>query len=264
MLLFLRSLAFNVAFYINMIVWMIVLLPAMLLPKRILHAGIQVWSRLNLVLLEAIAGTRVEIRGLENLPAGGVLVASKHQSTFETLALLHLFHDPVFILKKELAWIPVFGWFCAKVGMIPVDRAGGREALRAMTKRSVEALQAGRSVLIYPEGTRRPPGVEPAYKVGVAFLYRATKAPLVPVALNSGLFWPRRGFFRYPGRLVVQFLPPIEPGLSAEAVMARLQSVIETASDALAIEALESPNPPPAPPSAARYLADRRKPVTPA
>lgn len=246
-MIFLRSLTFNAVFYANMILWMVLLAPGFLLPKRVMWAAVRAWSRLNLVLLKGIAGVGLEVRGLQNLPPGGCLVASKHQSTFETLMLLHLFHDPAFILKRELMWIPVFGWYAAKTGMIPVDRKRGRDALRDMTRRALEEMRKGRSIVIYPEGTRRPPGAEPAYKFGVAHLYRETGMPVVPVALNSGLYWPRRGFLRHPGRIVVEILPAIEPGLSTEIFMSCLQSAIETASDRLVREAAAAPNPPPFP-----------------
>lgn len=246
-MLFLRSLAFNTAFYVNMIVWMILLAPTLLLPRDVLWRGIAVWSRVNLFLMRVLAGIDVEIRGLGNLPAGGALVASKHQSTFETLFLLHVFHRAAFILKRELTWIPVFGWYCSKTRMIPVDRKRGREALKDMTRRALAEMRAGRSILIYPEGTRRPPGAEPAYKFGVVHLYRETGMPLVPVALNSGLFWPRHQFLRHPGTIVVEILPPIMPGLDGDRVMPVLQEAIETASDRLLREALAAPNPPPLP-----------------
>lgn len=244
---FLRSLTFNVAFYANMILWMVLLAPGFLLPKRVMWTGVRAWSRLNLVLLERIAGVGLEVRGLQNLPPGGSLVASKHQSTFETVMLLHLFHDPAFILKRELTWIPLFGWYALKTGMIPVDRKRGRDALRDMTRRALAEMRKGRSIVIYPEGTRRPPGAEPAYKFGVAHLYRETGMPVVPVALNSGLFWPRRGFLRHPGRIVVEIMPAIQPGLSTDIFMSCLQDAIETASDRLLAEALAAPNPPPLP-----------------
>jgi 1-acyl-sn-glycerol-3-phosphate acyltransferase len=257
-MLILRSLAFNTAFYANMIVWMVAIGPMLLMPTRLLWRMIRIWSRLNLWLLATLAGTRLEVRGMENLPEGGCIVASKHQSTFETLCLLHLFHDPAFILKRELMWIPVFGWFCARTRMIPVDRAKGREALKEMTRRALEEMQRGRSIVIYPEGTRRPPGAEPAYKVGVGILYRETGMKVVPVALNSGLFWPRRGFRRYPGTLVVEFLPPLPEGLGLSDVMARIQDDIERASDRLATEALA------ANPSLPVPAGLRDRPVTPA
>lgn len=257
-MLIVRSLIFNAVFYANMIAWMIVLAPSFAMPRAWFWAAARLWSRLNLRLLEALAGTTVEFRGLENLPPGGAIIASKHQSTFETLCLLHLFHDPAFILKRELMWIPVFGWYAAKAGMIPVDRARGREALKAMTARALGEMKKGRQIVIYPEGTRRPPGAEPAYKFGVAHLYRETGMPVVPVALNSGLFWPRRGFRKYPGRIVVEFLPAIAPGLAVAEVPAEIERRTEAATDRLLAEALSGPNPPPLPAATAARLAALR------
>jgi 1-acyl-sn-glycerol-3-phosphate acyltransferase len=236
-MILLRSLAFNIAFYLNMIVWMIALLPAFLLPRPVLWRLVRLWSRLNVGLLATLAGVKVVVRGLENLPAGGCIVASKHQSTFETLAALHLFHDPAYILKQELMRIPVFGWYARRLGMIPIDRKAGREALKTMSVRAKDEMAKGRSIVIYPEGTRQAPDSEPAYKIGVAFLYRDTGQTVVPVALNSGLFWPRHGFLRKPGTLIIEILPPIQSGLSMSDFMTRLQSEVEGATARLVAEA---------------------------
>lgn len=170
------------------------------------------------------------------IPRGPLLVAAKHQSFWETFALLHLFDDPTFILKRELTWIPVFGWLMAKAGMIAIDRRAGKDALPTMTAALHEALAAGRQVIIFPEGTRRPPGAEPDYKLGIVFLYLEGEVPCLPVALNSGLCWARRGFLRYPGTIRVQFLDPIPPGLNRRVFFKRLRADIETATAALLAE----------------------------
>jgi 1-acyl-sn-glycerol-3-phosphate acyltransferase len=247
-MVFLRSLLFNCFFYVHTTIMLFALLPTEFLPKRALLAGVKSWTRVNRWALSAIGGVDVELRGLEHLPAGGVIIASKHQSTFETVALLDLFSDPTFVLKKELMSIPLFGWYAKKVEQIPVDRSAGRQALAQMTERAREEAAKGRQIVIYPEGTRRPAGAEPAYKHGVAHLYEHLDVPLVPVALNSGLFWPRHGFRRPPGTLVVEFLPPIPAGRDPEAAFATMREAIETATDRLIAEALAAPNPPPLPP----------------
>ena len=142
-----------------------------------------------------------------------LIVAAKHQSAWETFALLPLFDNPLFIVKRELQWIPIFGWLMIKGRMVPVDRSAGSQALTAMTERARIELARGRQLIIFPEGTRRPAGAEPRYKYGVAHLYAAEGVPCVPIALNSGLFWPRRSILRLPGTVLVEILDPIAPGL---------------------------------------------------
>ena len=172
----------------------------------------------------------VEVRGREKIPKGPIIVASKHQSAWETFALLPLFDNPLFIVKRELLWIPIFGWLMIKGRMVPVDRSAGSQALVAMTARANVELADNRQLIIFPEGTRRPAGAEPRYKFGVAHLYAAEGVPCVPVALNSGLFWPRRSIRRLPGTVVVEILDPIAPGLDKDVFFKRLQNDIETAT----------------------------------
>ena len=246
-MVFLRSLAFNVFFYVHTFVWLFVLLPTEVLPRIWLIRGVKRWAATNRWALQAIGGVRVELRGLEHIPETGAIIASKHQSTFETVSMLDLFVDPTYVLKKELMSIPLFGWYAKKAEQIPVDRSAGRMALAQMTDRARLEMGRGRQLIIYPEGTRKTAGAEPSYKHGVVHLYRELGVPMVPVALNSGLFWPRHGFLRHPGTLVVEFLPIIPAGLDAEEAFSRLQSVIETATERLIAEALAAPNPPPMP-----------------
>jgi 1-acyl-sn-glycerol-3-phosphate acyltransferase len=231
-----RSLLFNLAFYVNLVVLLFGALVTILLPRRAVLGMATLWGIVSVWLLRVICGTRVEYRGLENLPKGPLIVAAKHQSTWETFALLWLFEDFTFIVKRELMWIPIFGWCMAKGRMVPVDRGGGSQALDAMTKRAAEEIRSGRQLIIFPEGTRRAAGAEPRYKFGVAHLYGEIGVPCVPVALNSGLFWPRRRFLRYPGTIVVEFLKPIPPGLGKDAFFQRMQSDIETATARLVAE----------------------------
>jgi 1-acyl-sn-glycerol-3-phosphate acyltransferase len=231
-----RSLIFNIAFYGSFVVWLLVAVPTAVMPRRAVLAVAKTWGRYNLWLLRIICGIDVEWRGREKIPPGPLLVASKHQSLWETFALLHLFDDPIFILKRELMWIPVFGWLMAKAGMIPIDRSAGKDALPTMTAALHAALAAGRQVIIFPEGTRRPPGAEPDYKLGIVFLYLEGDVPCLPVALNSGLCWARRGFLRRPGTIRVQFLDPIPPGLNRRVFFKRLRNDIETATAALLAE----------------------------
>ncbi len=236
-MLVVRSVLFNVAFYLNTTVWVLAGLPTFLLPYRAIIWIAKSWGLVNLWLLRVIAGIDVEIRGAEKIPAGPLIVAGKHQSAWETFALLTLFDNPLFIVKRELEWIPLFGWLMIKGRMVPVDRKRGREALALMTERARVELGRGRQLIIFPEGTRRPVGAEPRYRFGIAHLYEAEGVPCLPVALNSGLFWPRRTFLRRPGQVVVEILDPIPPGLTKEAFFERMSGEIEAASVRLIAEA---------------------------
>ncbi len=230
MVILLRSIAFNVLFYLNTIIYLIAALPTFFMPYRAIVAVARSWGRTNLVLLRVVAGIDCEIRGREKIPKGPIIVAAKHQSAWETFALLPLIDNPVFILKRELQWIPIFGWLTIKGRMVPVDRGGGAQALAAMVERARIELADNRQLIIFPEGTRRPAGAEPRYKIGVGHLYAAGGVPCVPIALNSGLFWPRRSWRRFPGTVVAEILDPIPPGLSREVFFERLQIDIETAT----------------------------------
>lgn len=240
MLNLVRSAAFHCLFYLNTMVWLVVGVPTFLMPYRAVISVAKAWGRVNLFLLRVVAGIDFEIRGRERIPSGPIIVASKHQSTWETFALLPLFDDPFFILKRELQWIPVFGWLTVKGRMVPVDRKKGSQALAAMAERARIELSRQRQLIIFPEGTRRPAGAEPRYKYGVAHLYAAEGVPCVPVALNSGLFWPRRSLRLRPGTIVVEFLDPIMAGLDKDVFFARLQEAIETATARLIAEAQAS------------------------
>jgi 1-acyl-sn-glycerol-3-phosphate acyltransferase len=238
--LVIRSVLFNIVFYVALLGWLLVALPTFLLPYRAIVAVAKAWGRTNLFLLKAICGLESDFRGLEKIPPGPLLVAAKHQSAWETFALLWLFDDPTYILKRELQWIPLFGWFTIKGRMIPVDRSAGAAGLNAMTERARKELAAGRQIIIFPEGTRRPAGAEPRYKYGITRLYLGANVPVLPIALNSGLFWRRRSILRPPGTIVVEVLDPIPPGLGEEEFMARLQNDIETATARLIEEASRS------------------------
>jgi 1-acyl-sn-glycerol-3-phosphate acyltransferase len=231
-----RAVTFNALFYLNTIVWLILALPTFFMPYRGIIWVAKTWGRINLVLLRVVAGIDYEVRGREKVPPGALIVASKHQSTWETFALLPLFDDPTFILKRELQWIPIFGWLTIKGRMVPVDRKKGARALPDMAERARIELGRGRQLIIFPEGTRRPAGAEPRYKYGVAHLYAVEGVPCLPVALNSGLFWPRRSMKLRPGKVIVEFLDPIMPGLDKDVFFERLRESIETATARLLAE----------------------------
>ncbi len=211
MLILVRSIVFNILFYLNTLILLIMALPTFFLPYRAIIWVAKTWGRINLVLLRVVAGIKIEVRGREKIPRGAILVAAKHQSAWETFALLPLFDNPVFIVKRELQWIPIFGWLMIKGRMVPVDRSAGSQALAEMTERARIELADNRQLIIFPEGTRRAAGAEPRYKFGVAQLYAAEGVPCVPIALNSGLFWPRRSIRRIPGTVVIEILDPIPP-----------------------------------------------------
>ena len=242
----LRSLLFAAVFYINTAVFLLLGSWLLFAPRSWAMMGLKLHAQASLWWLKLIVGTRLEVRGLENVPPGAVLVAAKHQSAWDTFALIPLLRDPALIMKAELMHIPFYGWFSRKFGMIPVKREAGPSALREMLKEARIRAADGREILLFPEGTRRPPGAPPDYKSGVALLYDGLKLPCVPLALNSGLFWPRRQVIRYPGTIVVEFLEPIPAGVPRAAFKAQLEERIETACARLIEEAGAAPNPPPA------------------
>jgi 1-acyl-sn-glycerol-3-phosphate acyltransferase len=228
--IWLRSLIYNIVFYVNLVLFLVLGSPFYLTPRKWSVRALQAWATTSLWWLKLICGTRYEIRGAENIPEGAVLVAAKHQSAWDTFALLPLFDDPAMVLKRELVFIPLFGWFIPKFRMIPVARSSGASGLKAMVARAREAAVMGRQIVIFPEGTRRLPGAPPDYKPGAAALYLKLGLPCLPIALNSGLYWPRRKFLRYPGTIVVEILPLIEAGLTRGDFSKRLETAIETAT----------------------------------
>jgi 1-acyl-sn-glycerol-3-phosphate acyltransferase len=231
-----RSALFNIAVYLNFLIQAVLFSPVLLLPERFVWPIARFWVRSSLWLHRTILGIDDDIRGRDNIPAGGLIVASKHQSAWETLRLIELFPRPCFILKRELLWLPLFGWYLARVGMIPVNRGKRSAALQAMTARARRAIAEGRQIIIFPEGTRRPPLAAPEYRHGVMRLYRELNVPCLPVALNSGLFWPRRSFVQRRGTVLVRCLPPIAPGKPPEVFAEELKSSIEIATAELIAE----------------------------
>ncbi len=229
-LIFLRSLVFNILFYVVFVLWALVALPTFLMPRAAMLRVANWWAKTSILMMRIICNIKVEFRGVEKIPKGPLIVASKHQSFWETFALLRFFEAPFFVLKRQLMFIPVFGQFLIKTDMIAIDRSSGARALKVMTRRAAEQVKRGRQFMVFPEGTRTAPGAPPQYKSGVALIYSECGVPCLPVALNSGLFWPRRTFMRYPGTLVVEFLDPIPPGLKRDAFLVRVESAIEDAT----------------------------------
>lgn len=232
-----RSLLFHGLFYVTTALFVVLGSPLLFGPRRWAMAALALHGRFELWLLKVIAGIRLDVRGREKLPHGACLVAAKHQSAWETFGLIPLFRDPALLMKRELFWIPFHGWFSHKFEMIPVDRDKGPTALRRMVREAKRRAEQGREIVIFPEGTRRAPGAPPDYKTGVVLLYETLQIPCVPLALNSGTFWPRRSLALKPGTIVVEFLDPIPPGLPKAEFLRRLTQSIETASARLLAEA---------------------------
>jgi len=228
-----RSILFAIWLYGSLAVVGVLGMPSLLLSRRYALIVARTWIRLVVWGLRWIAGIRIEVRGLQHRPVGPAIVASKHQGMLDIMEPFLALDGPCFVLKRELANLPGFGWYCTKLRMIPVDRGGGSPAVKALVRASRERLDEGHQVLIFPEGTRRPPGAPAEYKSGVAALYRDLDMAVTPMATNSGQCWPARGLIKRPGLVVFEFLPPIPPGLQRAAFMRRLEESIETASTAL-------------------------------
>jgi 1-acyl-sn-glycerol-3-phosphate acyltransferase len=230
---FFGSLLFNVGWYAWTAVLAIIGLPVLLLPAAAVRAYARFWVRGILVWLRLTCQLTYRVRGLENLPSGPVIIAARHQSSWETLAFEVLFADSATVLKRELFWIPVVGWMMWRAGHLGVDRGAGASALRRLLRDARAVVGEGRRILIYPEGTRTPPGAVAPYQPGTAALYAQLRLPVVPVALNSGVFWARRVFIKHPGEIEVEVLPPIPPGMPRAAFIGELQRRINEASDRL-------------------------------
>lgn len=222
-----RSYAFSLLALIWTAVLCILYLPLLAAPRDVHRIAVRFWSQGLLVLLAAVCGLRHRIVGKENMPRGPAIVAAKHQSAWETVALTAILDKPVFILKKELLAVPLIGWHFRKAGNIPVDRAMGARALRAMVPAAEAAIAAGNQVVVFPEGTRVGLSEAHPYQPGIAALYARIHAPVIPAALDSGRFWARRSAIKRPGTVTVSFLPPVPKGLDRRAFMAELEARIE-------------------------------------
>jgi 1-acyl-sn-glycerol-3-phosphate acyltransferase len=232
-----RSLAFNFAFFSWTAICGTIGLPVLLMPQAVTMRFGRFWARGVLALLRLIVGLDYEIRGLDRLPRNGCIIAMKHQSAWDTLILPAVLHDPAIVLKRELLLLPFYGWYAARAGSIAIDRKGGAGAVRRMLAKARPLAASGRPIVIFPEGTRVAPGERRPYQPGVAALYQLLALPLVPAAVNSGLYWGRRSFIKRPGRIILEFLDPIPPGRTRPRLMAALQRQIETATAALLREA---------------------------
>lgn len=229
----LRSLVFVALFYLWSALYAIALTPFLILPASWMFVALGGWSAGIKLLLRVICGIKVEIRGRQYVPKGAALIAPKHQCMFDVFAQYGVLPAPIFVMKKELIWIPFLAWYGLKMGAIVVDREGHAKALRKMVADAKQRFSANRQLLIFPEGSRMPPGGPPDYKPGIAALYREFDVPVHPVATNSGVHWPKHGFLRKPGTIVFEYLEPIPPGLKRAEFMRTLQDRIEPASTKL-------------------------------
>lgn len=206
------------------------------MKRPVLHEGIRAWMKLMTVLLKATVGLDYEIRGQENIPDGPALFASKHQSAWDTGIFFLVLDDVSYVLKKELLSIPLYGWLLKKDKMVAIDRAGGASALKQMVRDCREIFADDRQLVIFPEGTRSEPGAKLPYHPGIAAVYKQENVPVVPVALNSGMFWGRRSFSKNPGKITLEFLEPIPEGMDRKSFMAELEGRVESATNRLIAE----------------------------
>lgn len=235
-MLLVRSISFAIAFYVVTALFLVLGSWLLFGPRRWAMEGLRIHGLTCVWLLRVIVGTKLEVRGREHLPKSAYLVVSKHQSAWDTFGLVPLFRDPAIVLKDELKWIPFYGWFCVKFEHILVKRDKAAKALKGMIADARERAAQGREIVIFPEGTRRAPGAPPDYKPGYVALYEGLELPCVPLALNSGLYWPRRSLLRYPGTIVVEFLEPIPAGLPRKEFRQILEARLEAAADRLVAE----------------------------
>lgn len=229
---FWRTTLFNLLFYIGSLIYALVLSPC-LLTVRSTHWGIHLWARLSLWLMRVVLGLDYQLQTPKRLPQGGAIYASKHQSAWETISLWVLVPNPVFVMKRELYFIPFIGWWIWRAGNIGIDRSKGSAAMKQMLREAKMRLEQGYNIIVFPEGTRTKPGTTTTYRPGVTMLAKLLKCPVVPIALNSGLFWPRNAYRKKPGVIEVVMLTPIAGGQKGDALMQQLQDRIETKSTQL-------------------------------
>ena len=229
---FIRGLIFSLLFYGMTAVMAIIGLPLLLLPQRVIFFWQWLWARAMMVLLGGICGISSHIEG--DTSDQQVIYAVKHQSAWETIVLLAMLGQPVTVMKKSLLFIPLFGLYLARFGVMGIDRNKGKAALKQMIRVSQSAASTGRNLLIFPQGTRLAVDAYQPYHSGLYAIYSATGLPVVPVALNSGYFWSRDSISKTPGHITVRLLPAIPAGLTRQELMAKVEDVIETESRKLA------------------------------
>ncbi len=229
----------SAAHFTFMVVWTLLIgvlyLPLMLLPRRAVMPFLQFWAYGILLAARVLCGVRWQVVGREHLPPGPCIFASKHQSAWETLFLPLLHNNFAYIFKRELLWLPVVGWYMKKSQMIAVQRGGGGGVLKQMLRASEAAVERGQTIIIFPEGTRTAPGADKDYHYGIAALYGrlGDRVPVIPIALNSGLFWPRNSWIKRPGTVTVEIMPAMPTGLETKNFLHQLKVTIDAASNDL-------------------------------
>jgi 1-acyl-sn-glycerol-3-phosphate acyltransferase len=238
-MLILRSMVFNVLLYVfTALCSVIAMFTVIVWPSRVWTVA-RLWSLSWLYLYKLICGVSLNVQGSEHVPRGPCIVSMKHQSTWDTFALFAIFRRPVFVVKSELMWVPVFGWVLKRLGCVAVKRGNGRVALETMIRGARAACALGNQIVIFPEGTRSAAGAPSDYKSGVSHLYKTLEVPCVPVGLNSGVLWPRRTLLRPPGVITVDILPAIPPGMPRRQMFDRMTHDIETSSRRLSGNAIK-------------------------
>lgn len=225
----LRSLLFNLVMFVSVLIYAPLMLPTVLLPYPLRYRLISQWARFQVFLLKILCSLDYRVEGLEHLPQGAAIILSKHQSAWETIVFQQIFPAQTWVLKRELMWIPLFGWALALTRPIAIDRGAGRKAVEQVITQGRERLRSGIWVVVFPEGTRVAPGTRKRYALGGAVLAAETGYPVVPVAHNAGSFWPRRGFLKKPGTIRVVIGPVIHThGKSAEEINRVAEEWIES------------------------------------
>ena len=237
----LRAWVFNLTFYLGSLFWSIALLWILILPEEKVRKFVHLfYYRYIYFITKHIMGIKLEIKGMEHLPKDGAyILASKHQSAYETVVLPYLIPNIAIILKEELTKIPLWGLYPTKLGMIAIDRSSGTRAMRSIVKGALKVKEQGRPILIFPQGTRVPPGETESYKSGVAKVYKDTALPIIPMALNAAVCWPKNGFIKKSGTITFEFLPMIPAGKKPQEMLKELENVLETHSHALLPPALQ-------------------------
>ena len=227
-MIFLRSLLFSLSMIISSII--ITSFGSLFLPFsfKLRYFVIGHFAKVNLWLLETICRVHYVVQGRENIPDETAIIFCKHQSTWETMALQRIFPPQTFVVKRELLWLPFFGWGLYCLDPIAIDRKAGRNAIKQVIRQGIDRLKRGIWVVIFPEGTRVKPGSKGKYKIGGAMLAAKSGYPVVPVAHNAGEFWPKGGFLKKPGTITVVIGPVIETkGKSADQILAEAETFIE-------------------------------------
>ena len=211
----------------------VICMPYLILPSKFLKYPTKIWIKVIFIFLEKICNIQHKIEGIKNIPEEPVLITSKHQSAFETFALYYYLKDCFFVHKKELFFIPIFGQYLFKSNMVAIDRGGKTKTMRKMLESVKIKLQSGSSIIIFPEGTRKIPGSKPDYKTGFIGIYTHTKKKILPIALNSGLCWPKHSWILKKGVITIQILPIINENYDKKNVFNKVQESIEIASNKL-------------------------------